>query len=146
MVDMTDEVIEGTVEVPEGHFEMTLLGRTMLFKEITGGQRTALVRLTHRLRTQFDAAQDEQLKTDIIMQLQRLPMDVVETRFTNPDDRDWAEEQMLLGNLDPEDLYRVFVNGKRVTEQEPDDAAPAAPKKPGRKPAAKKALNARAKR
>lgn len=139
MVSMAEEVTQDTPAIPEGMFELTLAGRTIRFYEVTDGQTTALRRYVMRLKDELDTA-DRERQREIYGLAQKAPLDVIETRFVNIADRDWVEQQLMLGVLDIKELMRVFANGGTLDDEPApaDDADPA----PKRKRAAKKVANA----
>jgi len=78
-------------------------------------------------------------------------LDVAESRFVDPADRDWVEEQMLLGLVDIPEIMKIFSNGAVREEPQPDDAPPpakktAAKRSPKAAPAKKTANASRARR
>jgi len=137
MVSMAEEVTQDTSTIPEGMFDLTLAGRTIRFREVSQGQTTILRRYLVRLQTELDTA-DPQRQREIYDLIQKAPLDIIETRFTDIADRDWVEQQLMLGVLDVKELMRVFANGAAIDEPPADDADPA----PKRKRAAKKVANA----
>ena len=90
-----------------------------------------------RLQAELDTA-DRERQREIYDLIQKAPLDIIETRFTDIADRDWVEQQLMLGVLDIKELMRVFANGASISEPPADDADPA----PKRKRAAKKVANA----
>lgn len=111
----------------EDTFEATIAGRTMRFHKSSEGQLVALQRVLNRMRMQFSASDDAAVKRDIAGRLGSVVLDVAESRFTSSEDRDWVEEQMLMGKIDIPDVMIIFANGVVKELPLPDDAAP--PKK-----------------
>jgi len=141
MVAMADEDI----------FETTIAGRTMWFKKSSEGQLIALQRVLNRLRTQFTTAKDPVVKREAATKLGATVLDVAESRFVDQADRDWVEQQMLLGLVDIKEIMTIFSNGVVREEPEPDDAPPpakktAAKRSPKAAPAKKTANASRARR
>jgi hypothetical protein len=135
----------------EDTFETTIAGRTMLFKKSSEGQLIALQRVLNRLRTQFSTAEDPVVRREAATKLGATVLDVAESRFVDPADRDWVEEQMLLGLVDIPEVMKIFSNGAVREEPQPDDAPPpakktAAKRSPKAAPAKKTANASRARR
>lgn len=108
----------------EDTFETTIAGRMMRFRKSSEGQLIALQRVMNRLKLQFNSAEDPVVRREAATRLGTTVLDVAESRFTDPADRDWVEERMLLGEIDIPDIMRIFSNGHVVEDPEPDDAPP----------------------
>jgi len=126
----------------KGIFELTIKGRAMRFHPSSEGQLMMLQRVLTRLESQFDASTDTKTRRDLAERIGKTILDIVETKFVDPEDRDWVEEQMLLGNIDIPDIMPVFANGAMKPKPAPDDAPPPVKKTPARKAPAKKTANA----
>lgn len=120
-------------EVPEGTFEIPIAGRMMRFHKSSQGSLIALRRVLTRLYGQFNAAHDPELRTQLTDKIAGVVLDVAESRFVDAQDRDFVEQQMMLGVIDMPDVMRIFANGAIDKDSVPDDAPP-----PAKKTAAKR--------
>lgn len=126
-------------QTPENTFTLTLAGREILFYHTSPGQLTAMQRYLDKLRTQFSASEGETALNQLYTKINKVMLDVVDGRFVNEEDRDWAEQQMMLGKLELAEVLEVLRNGAPRPAVIADDADPV--KQPGRKrPAAKKTV------
>lgn len=127
-------------QTPENTFTLTLAGREILFNKTSPGQVTVMQRYIERIRAQMDGVDDAAMG-ELFTKINRVMLDVVDTRFAKEEDRDWVEQQMMQGKLEISELLEVLRNGAPHTPRPADDDTPPTPaKRPGRKtPAAKKA-------
>jgi ribosomal protein L12E/L44/L45/RPP1/RPP2 len=64
----------------------------------------------------------------------------IESQFTDPQDLEWVQLEIIAGRLEEQDLLPLLSNGHKAADTPDDDADPAPAKRSGRKaPAAKKA-------
>lgn len=128
----------------EDTFETTIAGRKMWFKKSSEGQLIALQRVMNRLRVQFQTAENPEVRREAATKLGATVLDVAESRFVDQADRDWVEQEMLLGRIDIPEVMKIFSNGNVKEDPEPDDAPPkkAAAKRSPKAAPVKKTANA----
>jgi ribosomal protein L12E/L44/L45/RPP1/RPP2 len=131
---------EGNVDT----FEHIVGGRTMAFNKISKSQIIMLQRYVNGLQDKANTAlqaEDVDAMLKYATKMNEATWSTIESQFTNPDDLEWVQLQIIAGHLDEKDLLPLLSNGHKVAQAPEDDADPApAKKKPGRKaPAAKKA-------
>lgn len=136
-----------------GTFEYTIKDRLCVFKRISKSQIIMLQRYIQSLQQKSAVAQgaeDLDALIKLAAKMNEATWTTIESQFTNPDDLEWVQLEIIAGRMQEEDLLPLLSNGHKRTETE-DDADPAPAKRPGRKaparkPAAKTANPSRAKR
>lgn len=118
----------------EGVHTLTLLGREMSFRRASQGQILLIQRIAQRSRR--DADKDETALGAAYTALMVRILDVIDTLFVDPQDRDDVEQAVLQRELDVEDLMPIL-SGKRP-DAPADDEDPPAIKRKTPKAAAKK--------
>jgi hypothetical protein len=127
----------------EDTFELPIGGRLIWFKKSSEGQLVVLQRVLNRVRAQFSAATEQAEQRAHADRLAKLVLDAAESRFVHEADRDWVEEQLIIGAIDLPDIMPIFANGAMKPAKDPDDAPPPAKKANARKAAqVKKVANA----
>lgn len=122
----------------DGAFSFPVLGRVMWFKPPSTGQLILL----QRFRMQLKGIANNDAGYSLIMSVSMKTLNVIDSLFLDPDDRDWTEEQLIAGKLEVNELMPILAGGN-ATVGTPDDADPA-PKKKAAKKAVKAAPTARA--
>lgn len=128
-------------EGSEGTFEYTVGGRLLTFKMVQRGQIIMLNRYVESLRrtaAQLKEAEDLDGMIKIGNKINDATWTTVESQFTNPEDLEWVQMEIIAGRVDERDLLPLLSNGVKRIEPD-DDAEPVAIKRPGRKAPAKKA-------
>src|SRR5687768_15304477 len=127
---MADEGNADTFEYPIG-------GRTLLFNKVTKAQMIMLNRYVDTQRRKAKEAMDakdlEAMNSkdlDIVIAIGKKIDDAtwttIESQFTNPDDLEWVQMQIIAGRISEDDLYPLLSNGiKRVEAEDDADPAPA---------------------
>ena len=124
-------------------FTYTLAGREILFFKATQAQLLMMQRIVQRIQRQMHAAQDHpETVSDLIVQLHNFAFEAVESRFADPADLTFVEQEVLRGNISQEQIFGILSNGN-AHNNTPDDDADPAPAKRGRKAPAKKAAPAK---
>lgn len=123
----------------DGAFSFTALGRLMWFKPPSTGQLILL----QRFRMQLKGIVNNDNGYNLIMSVSMKTLNVIDSLFLDPDDRDWVEGQVIAGKLEVNELMPILAGGNASVET-PDDVAPAPKKKAAAKKAAKAAPTARA--
>lgn len=130
-------------------FTFNVRDRAITFYMPIDGQ----ILMLQRFRAQLTGAKDysDEDKARLLLSVQMKTLNVIDSLFANPDDRDWVEDQMITGKITIIDLMPVLSGGKSVARV--DDDADVMPKKKAAKkaaaaptPAARKAANRRADR
>lgn len=133
-------------QTPANTFTLTLAGREILFNKTSPGQITAMQRYIDKIRIQMIGA-DETTISQLFTKINKIMLDVIDTRFADEQDREYIEKQLMFGAIDIRELMVVLSNGNKPKPATPDDEPPTpvkkAAKKPARKPAAKKTTNPR---
>lgn len=120
-------------------FVYTLAGREITFLKTTQAQLLMMQRIVARIQRQMHAAaQDPEAVSQLIADLNNFAFEAAESRFIDPADLVFVEQQVLRGNISQEEIFGILSNGVR-RERQPDDDADPAPAKRGRKSPAKKA-------
>jgi hypothetical protein len=123
----------------EDTFEYELAGRVMVFRKTTRAQLMMLQRMLGQLQEQMHrAADDPETVGALLSQLNDIAFEAAESRFINPLDLAHVQREVLRGNVEESDIYRILSNGGSAVTPVPDDADPA-PAKRTRKAVAKKA-------
>lgn len=127
-------------------FEYVINGRTMVFNKMHKGKIGMLERHIESLQRRSQVAQDAE-DVEALIKLAKKMNDAtwttVESQFTDPEDLDWVQVEIIAGRLDEGDLLPLLSNGRKIVIPDDDaDPAPAA-KRPGRKAPAKKAAPVR---
>jgi len=129
---------EGNVDT----FEYTIKGRVCVFRKISKSQIIMLRRYIESLQLKSVTAQKEEDLDSLIKlagKMNEATWTTIESQFTNPDDLEWVQMEIIAGRMVEQDLLPLLSNGHKAADT-PDDADPAPAKRPGRKaPAAKKA-------
>ena len=121
-------------------FTYTLAGREILFFKATQAQLLMMQRIVQRIQRQMHAAQDHpEIVSDLIVQLHNFAFEAVESRFADPADLTFVEQEVLRGNISQEQIFGILSNGNAHNNAPDDDADPAPAKRAGRKAPAKKA-------
>jgi len=123
-------------------FEHIVEGRTMVFKKIAKSQIIMLQRYVSGLQEKAaKALADEDVDSMLKFagKMNEATWTTIESQFTNPEDLEWVQLEIIAGRLDEKDLLPLLSNGHKVPDAPPDDADPVAIKRPGRKAPAKKA-------
>lgn len=120
-------------------FEYTLLGRSMRFKRLSGGQVIMMQRMYQRGRKMLDSMGDD--KEQMFAELSKLnvqTLDIIESLFLDPEDVELVQQAMLEGKVDMDDLRPILSGGKETGPPPDDDADPVDPPKTlkSKKPAA----------
>lgn len=132
-------------EAPTDTFTLTLGGREILFRKVTPGMYTAMRRYMETIQAKIKTDLDEKTRRDLYDHITQTMLEVVDSRFMDPADREWVSKEMMLGRVEVEDVLAVVTNGDKRQEPVADDADP--PVKTVKKTPAKKTANAtRAKR
>jgi hypothetical protein len=123
-------------------FEHLVGDRMMVFKKISKSQIIMLQRYVNGLQDKAaQALKDEDV--DAMLQyagkMNQATWSTIESQFTNPDDLEWVQLEIIAGRLDERDLLPLLSNGHKATQTPEDDADPVVAKRPGRKAPAKKA-------
>lgn len=129
-------------------FTFDVQDRTITFYMPIDGQ----ILMLQRFRAQLAGAKDysDEDKGRLVLSVQMKTLNVIDSLFVNPDDRDWVEEQMIAGKVTILDLMPILSGGKSAVKI--DDDADVVPKKKAAKkavaptPASRKAANRRADR
>lgn len=120
-------------------FTYTLAGREVPFFKATQAQLLMMQRIVQRIQRQMHAAADDPERlSELIMQLHNFAFEAVESRFADPLDLIFVEQEVLRGNISQEEIFGILSNGNPRSRQPDDDADPA-PAKRARKASAKKA-------
>lgn len=134
LVDMADEGNPDT-------FEYTVKGRECVFKKISKSQIIMLKRYIESLQLKSVKAQTEEDLESLVQlaaKMNEATWTTIESQFTDPQDLEWVQLEIIAGRMKEEDLLPLLSNGhKNVTPD--DDADPVPAKRPGRKAPAKKA-------
>lgn len=124
-------------------FTYTLAGRDIVFYKTTSAQLLMLQRIVQRIQRQMHSVADEPEKVqELMLTLHNTAFEAAESRFTDPLDLIFVEQEVLRGNIDVEQIFAILSNGK-YGASEPDDDADLAPVKRTRKAPAKKAATSR---
>jgi hypothetical protein len=130
-------------------FTFDVCGRAIVFYMPIDGQ----ILMLQRFRAQLTGAKDysDEDKAKLMLSVQMKTLNVIDSLFADPGDRDWVEEQMIAGKVSILDLLPILSGGRSAAK--PADDADVAPKKKAAKkaaavptPAARKAANRRADR
>lgn len=113
-----------------------LLGRDMPFRRPSQGQLLLLQRIAQRSRREI--GDDAEAMGKAYTALMARMLDIIDTLFINPQDRDDVEEAVLNRQLDVEDLMPIL-RGKPTEPPVADDEDPPPVKRKAPKAAAKKA-------
>lgn len=129
-------------------FTFAVKGRTIAFYMPIDGQ----ILMLQRFRAQLAGAKDysDEDKGRLVLSVQMKTLNVIDSLFVSPDDRNWVEEQMIAGKVTIIDLMPILSGGKSAVIVA-DDADVTPKKKAAKKaatptPAARKAANRRADR
>jgi len=134
------EVPDQYKDIP-GAFPYTLKGRVMWFKPIGSGQVMLLQRFRARLAHLRQQNEDDAYLR-LVFDVSVKTLNVIDSLFLDPADREWVEELMITGAIDVQDLLPVM-SGKNAP---PDDDAEVEVKPRAVKRAVKKASVANARR
>lgn len=137
-------------EVPEkykqiiGVFPFTLKGRLMWCRLPGQGQFGILQRYWKKLQD----AKDTDTYGTMYMKVQAMTLDIMDTQFLDPADRDWMEEQVISRTVELEDLMPMLSGGKTSRPAADDAEVEVAPKslrtkKPAETVPVKKTANAK---
>lgn len=125
-------------QTPENTFTLTLAGREILFNKTSPGQITAMQRYIDKIRIQMIGADDDTI-SQLFTKINKIMLDVIDTRFVHEEDREYIEKQLMFGGIEVQEIMVVLSNGNKPKPVTPDDQPPAAKKTAGRKAPAKKA-------
>lgn len=134
MDDMADE---GNADT----FEYTLGGREFIFNRVDRGQIIMLQRYVDTQRAKAAVMRDAGDLDGVIgvgKKISDATWITIESQFTNPEDLEWVQMEIMAKRLDERDLLPLLSGGIKTVEAE-DDADPAPVKRAGRKAPAKKA-------
>lgn len=122
-------------------FKYTLAGREITFLRSTPAQMLMMQRIASRIHKQMDALTDDDPGKlgELMFQLNDFVFEAAESRFTDPQDLLFVEQQILRGNISQDEVYGIIHGGRSAAQAPPDDDADPVPAKPPRKAAGRKA-------
>lgn len=125
----------------DGVFSHTLLGRTMWFKLPIPGQFVLLRRYQAQM-TMMRKNNDPEY-TRLAMDTSVKTLNVIDSQFLDPDDRDFVEEAMIAGKLDVADVLPILAGGAKATADDEEVEVKPRPARALGKPVKKTVANAK---
>lgn len=124
-------------------FMYTLAGREITFLKTTQAQLLMMQRIVQRIQRQMHAAADDpETISSLMADLNNFAFEAAESRFTDPADLMFVEQEVLRGNISQEQVFGILSNGN-AHNNAPDDDADPTPVKRAKKAPAKKAAPAK---
>lgn len=127
-------------------FVYTLAGRDITFRKTTQAQLLLMQRMLRKVMKRAEAmAQDSDALGDLMIEINDMTFEAVESRFTDPEDLLFVQREILRGNISEHQINSILTNGRPVVIEPDDDADPPKPKRVS-KAAPKKTATRRAAR
>lgn len=102
---------------------MTLAGREIVFRKPALGQIIMLQRIAVRQIKEARGNEDEDERALLMTSAYVKVLDFIDALMTDPDDRQFVEDQMLAGNIDYRELMKALAGGGNQ-DSVADDEAP----------------------